>query len=704
QGCCHAAADGGGCENGGYFPYSKGHRAEFLPSLDYATVMAYRDGRTVFRAPRFSNPGIDFEGVPTGVSGDSENARTINETAFDVANYRCTVIPEDGSVAHLMSTGIELPGSQGGTVEVFFADVLFAETSGDVVFGFNGMHSVQRHFDVEVGGLDLGTVQSSESGYCRSLSDERRIDPVVFNDLVGPDGSLVFRITLDQIGSTIDMCEDLSITVTYVAEGACTPNSTDSDGDGTPDCDDACPNDPKKTDPGLCGCGLSDADTDLDGVPDCNDGCPNDSGKSDPGVCGCGVPDDDLDGNGIPDCLDGGEGRTFVVDDDLQEDPGADYTTIQEAVDAALGGDTILVQPGRYTGTSDNVVLVRGKGIRLIAVGGHSQTIIDCEGARGGIRCEILTGDELIIEGFTVESHSSCFSAGGDPPDCSSGILVVANNGASALVDSCIVRDGSGLALSMVGRSPNSGDPELVVRDTMVLGNVGPFGSGADWLMSASYSSEIRFESCAFIGNTAGQMMLSYWAAPEFTDCVFVDNELVPVTGPYPSAVLFHDPQNPVTSDDIMQIDGCRFVESSGSACLVDGNGDTVRMMNSFACASGGAPVICGEFSDTDIDLSDDCPVLDCNENGITDAIEIFAGDVDDMDRDGIPDCCQTGGSCFCTGDLDGDGFVSGTDLAFVLAAWGQTALFPEADINRDGAVDGIDLAFLLSDWGPCGG
>jgi hypothetical protein len=78
----------------------------------------------------------------------------------------------------------------------------------------------------------------------------------------------------------------------------------DIDGDGTPDSLDGCPNDPNKTAPGTCGCGVSDADSDGDGTPDCNDGCPNDPNKTAPGTCGCGVSDVDSDGDGTPDCND----------------------------------------------------------------------------------------------------------------------------------------------------------------------------------------------------------------------------------------------------------------------------------------------------------------------------------------------------------------------------------------------------------------
>ncbi|MEE2680771.1 MAG: hypothetical protein VX641_00195 [Planctomycetota bacterium] len=56
-------------------------------------------------------------------------------------------------------------------------------------------------------------------------------------------------------------------------------------------------------------------------------------------------------------------------------------------------------------------------------------------------------------------------------------------------------------------------------------------------------------------------------------------------------------------------------------------------------------------------------------------------------------------GSC-CAADLDGDGFVAGSDLAILLGAWSSSD--SRLDFNGDGAVDGADLAVLLGAWGAC--
>ena len=51
-------------------------------------------------------------------------------------------------------------------------------------------------------------------------------------------------------------------------------------------------------------------------------------------------------------------------------------------------------------------------------------------------------------------------------------------------------------------------------------------------------------------------------------------------------------------------------------------------------------------------------------------------------------------------GDLNGDGCITGQDLAIILANWG--AIDNPADLNGDGVVGGQDLAFVLSKWNEC--
>ena len=64
---------------------------------------------------------------------------------------------------------------------------------------------------------------------------------------------------------------------------------------------DECPDDPYKTESGVCGCGTPDVDTDADGTPDCIDACPTDALSI---SCQCGTPDVDTDADGTPDCID----------------------------------------------------------------------------------------------------------------------------------------------------------------------------------------------------------------------------------------------------------------------------------------------------------------------------------------------------------------------------------------------------------------
>jgi hypothetical protein len=66
------------------------------------------------------------------------------------------------------------------------------------------------------------------------------------------------------------------------------PCRMDSDGDGTHDCEDSCPWDPSAA-----------TDTDDDGIPNCQDPCPEDTGNDCVGPCPL-----DADGDGTQDCMD----------------------------------------------------------------------------------------------------------------------------------------------------------------------------------------------------------------------------------------------------------------------------------------------------------------------------------------------------------------------------------------------------------------
>jgi hypothetical protein len=78
----HAPDDGA---SGALFPYSYGLKD---PERGFRTVMAYGCGSAPCpRIPNFSNPRIGFDGGSTG-SPWQDNARSINEAAVTVANFR----------------------------------------------------------------------------------------------------------------------------------------------------------------------------------------------------------------------------------------------------------------------------------------------------------------------------------------------------------------------------------------------------------------------------------------------------------------------------------------------------------------------------------------------------------------------------------------------------------------------------------------
>jgi hypothetical protein len=92
MGCQHDVNNAG---SNPIFPYSFGWRWTTTGGQLRRSVMAYSPGA---RVPHFSNPDVSNGGTPTGVVSAADNARTINNTAYIVSNFRvsdCTQGPDD---------------------------------------------------------------------------------------------------------------------------------------------------------------------------------------------------------------------------------------------------------------------------------------------------------------------------------------------------------------------------------------------------------------------------------------------------------------------------------------------------------------------------------------------------------------------------------------------------------------------------------
>jgi hypothetical protein len=191
-----------------------------------------------------------------------------------------------------------------------------------------------------------------------------------------------------------------------------------------------------------------------------------------------------------------GAGSTvWTVDDDA----GADFYYIQDAVDAASDGDEILVYPGTYTDTGDNVVDMNGKSVWLHSIDGPETTIIDGEDARRGII--YVNAKSASLGGFTIQN---CYAPligwdNGDDLRLGGGLYI---GDSSLVMTNCTIdsNDASG-SIGWGGGVFSKNAINLVFKDCTFSNNFGDRDGGGIF----HYYSTFELENCTFESNAASE-------------------------------------------------------------------------------------------------------------------------------------------------------------------------------------------------------
>jgi hypothetical protein len=366
---------------------------------------------------------------------------------------------------------------------------------------------------------------------------------------------------------------------------------------------------------------------------------------------------------------------TWTVDDDGK----ADFDNIQEAVDAASDGDEILVMPGTYTSTADEVVNMLGKAVWLHSSDGPDVTIIDGQDARRGITCESQETGETIIEGLTITGGRTFGEA---HPDNSGGGMIC--HGAHPSLKDCTFTNNTAWSRGGGLYGINGGD---TLTGCTFTDNNAQRG-GAIFFISLNPT----LDGCTFTNNTAtidGGGILSFNANSIMTNCTFSGNTVTGVAGKG-GGVCTSSPENSPSSPIF---EYCTFESNAADlgGGMHNGNYSSPVLINctftgNFATDNGG-----GMYN---LQSSSSPTLTDTTVCGNT-PDQIY-GNWTDNGGNVVADECPLD----CP-DINGDGHVGITDLLTVIDVWGCTDC-SDVDVNQDGIVNRDDLVIVIASWGAC--
>lgn len=221
----------------------------------------------------------------------------------------------------------------------------------------------------------------------------------------------------------------------------------------------------------------------------------------------------------------------FYVDDDALDDPGPGdpgvsdpnedgsvehpYDSIQEAINNAVPGDTVIVLLGTYVGTGNRDISFLSRAITVRSVDANDSaivagTVIDCQGTQTAQHQGFLFNKgesaQSVLAGLTITNAYSAYGGG-----------VLCTGDSSPTISKCVLK-GNRATQRGGGMYNASGSP--LVANCIFSGNTAADGGALYNLSNA------KLVNCTFINNsaTSGSKIHNQGGTLTLTNCILWDN------------------------------------------------------------------------------------------------------------------------------------------------------------------------------------
>lgn len=192
----------------------------------------------------------------------------------------------------------------------------------------------------------------------------------------------------------------------------------------------------------------------------------------------------------------------------------ADYPTIQEGMDVAYYGDTVIIKDGVYKGSGNRDLDFEGKAISVQSKNGPDNCIIDCEGLGRGFSFSSNEEKDSILKGVTIR-NGSAGSGGG----------IYCRNASPSIIN-CVIIDNEANDDWAAGGGIYCRSASPRITDCTIAGNASANDGGGIYCRNASPT----IAGCAISGNSAtgdytdGGGIFCHSSSPSISNCTITGN------------------------------------------------------------------------------------------------------------------------------------------------------------------------------------